>query len=65
MAVSDLWRRTLVYFGMADEADDYDDEARRRPLRRGAGAAQLGLSREDLGQATASAPTSAASARAY
>jgi cell division inhibitor SepF len=26
MAVSDLWHRTLVYFGMADEADDYDDE---------------------------------------
>jgi cell division inhibitor SepF len=25
MAVSDLWHRTLVYFGMADEADDYDD----------------------------------------
>ena len=26
MAVSDLWHRTLVYFGMADEADDYDDD---------------------------------------
>jgi cell division inhibitor SepF len=26
MAVSDLWHRTLVYFGMADEPDDYDDE---------------------------------------
>jgi cell division inhibitor SepF len=26
MAVGDLWHRTLVYFGMADEADDYDDE---------------------------------------
>ncbi len=26
MAVSDLWHRTLVYFGMADEADDYDEE---------------------------------------
>jgi cell division inhibitor SepF len=26
MAVSDMWHRTLVYFGMADEADDYDDE---------------------------------------
>ena len=25
MAVSDLWHRTLVYFGMADEVDDYDD----------------------------------------
>jgi cell division inhibitor SepF len=25
MAVSDLWHRTLVYFGMAAEADDYDD----------------------------------------
>jgi cell division inhibitor SepF len=26
MAVSDLWHRTLVYFGMADDVDDYDDE---------------------------------------
>jgi cell division inhibitor SepF len=26
MAVGDLWHRTLVYFGMADEADDYDDD---------------------------------------
>ncbi len=26
MAVSDFWHRTLVYFGMADEPDDYDDE---------------------------------------
>ena len=26
MAVSDLWHRTLVYFGMADEPDDYEDE---------------------------------------
>lgn len=26
MAVSDLWHRTLVYFGMADEGDDYDDD---------------------------------------
>ncbi|MGD9694945.1 MAG: cell division protein SepF [Thermoleophilia bacterium] len=25
MAVSDLWHRTLVYFGMADDPDDYDD----------------------------------------
>src|SRR5512145_2023349 len=25
MAVSDLLHRTLVYFGMADEPDDYDD----------------------------------------
>src|SRR4029450_11987464 len=39
MAVSDLWHRTLVYFGMADEADDYDDYAddrhdeERRPAR--------------------------------
>jgi cell division inhibitor SepF len=33
MAVTDLWHRTLVYFGMADEPDDYDDydeEAERR-----------------------------------
>jgi cell division inhibitor SepF len=26
MAVTDLWHRTLVYFGMADEPDDYADE---------------------------------------
>lgn len=26
MAVSDMWHRTLVYFGMADESDDYDEE---------------------------------------
>ena len=26
MAVTDLWHRTLVYFGMADEPDDYGDE---------------------------------------
>ena len=44
MAVTDLWHNTLVYFGMADEPDDYvedyDDEtetaltaARARPQR--------------------------------
>jgi cell division inhibitor SepF len=26
MAVTDLWHKTLVYFGMADEPDDYVDE---------------------------------------
>lgn len=26
MAVSDLWHRTLVYFGMADEPDEFDDD---------------------------------------
>lgn len=34
MAVGDLWRRTLVYFGMADdpddEWDDYDEEPQTR-----------------------------------
>ena len=34
MAVTDLWHKTLVYFGMADEpddyADDYDDEIETR-----------------------------------
>jgi cell division inhibitor SepF len=25
MAMADLWHRTLVYFGMADDEDDYDD----------------------------------------
>ncbi len=37
MAVSDLWHRTLVYFGMADEpddyVDDYEDEAETRHKR--------------------------------
>ncbi len=26
MAVRDMWHRTLVYFGMADEPEDYEDE---------------------------------------
>src|SRR3954467_8096917 len=26
MALGDLWSRTLVYFGIAEEDDDYDDE---------------------------------------
>ena len=26
MAVTDIWHRTLVYFGMADEPDDYADD---------------------------------------
>lgn len=26
MAVSDIWHKTLVYFGMADDPDDYEDE---------------------------------------
>ena len=26
MALGDLWSRTLVYFGIAEEADDWDDE---------------------------------------
>lgn len=26
MAVKDLWQRTLVYFGMADEPEDYEDD---------------------------------------
>jgi cell division inhibitor SepF len=38
MAVTDLWHRTLVYFGMADEPDDYvdeyDDDAERRAADR-------------------------------
>jgi cell division inhibitor SepF len=31
VALGDLWHRTLVYFGMADEDDDYVDEADERP----------------------------------
>ena len=34
MAVTDLWHRTLVYFGMADEPDDYGDEYDDDPDRR-------------------------------
>src|SRR3954453_19261507 len=26
MALGDLWNRTLVYFGIAEEEDDWDDE---------------------------------------
>ncbi len=26
MALGDLWSRTLVYFGIAEEDDDWDDE---------------------------------------
>ena len=26
MAVKDMWHRTLVYFGMADEPEDYEDD---------------------------------------
>jgi hypothetical protein len=25
MPLRDSWHRTLVYFGLAEEADDYDD----------------------------------------
>lgn len=34
MAVSDMWHRTLVYFGMADEPDDYDEDYGDDPDRR-------------------------------
>ena len=33
MAVTDLWHRTLVYFGMADEPDDYVDDYDDEPDR--------------------------------
>ena len=37
MAVTDLWHKTLVYFGMADEpdewVDEYDDETEVEPAR--------------------------------
>ena len=33
MAVTDLWHRTLVYFGMADEPDDYNEEYDDEPDR--------------------------------
>src|SRR5687767_15642898 len=38
MAVTDLWHKTLVYFGMADDPDDwvdeYEDETETRPPAR-------------------------------
>jgi cell division inhibitor SepF len=37
MALSDLWHRTLVYFGMADDEEDYEDyEDETRVRSRGA-----------------------------
>jgi cell division inhibitor SepF len=33
MALTDLWHRTLVYFGMADDVDDYDEEFAEEPRR--------------------------------
>ena len=64
MAVSDLWHRTLVYFGMADEADDYDDELDDDRYDEAQERRSSASAHEDLEQATASAPTSAASVRA-
>ena len=66
MAVSDMWHRTLVYFGMADEADDYDDdydeEVERRYERERD--RQSPRARRPRAHRTASGPTCAASARA-
>jgi cell division inhibitor SepF len=53
MAVGDLWHRTLVYFGMADDPDEYDDfdeepdasERRYERESRRAGGAQEDLER--------------------
>ena len=33
MALGDLWHRTLVYFGMADEEEGYEDGYEERPAR--------------------------------
>ena len=33
MALGDLWSRTLVYFGIAEEDDDWDDEDGSPPRR--------------------------------
>jgi cell division inhibitor SepF len=38
MAMGDLWHRTLVYFGMADDEEDYDDVDETTPRERGASA---------------------------
>ena len=55
MAVSDFWHRTLVYFGMADEPDDYDDEfddggddRERRQADRGRERERYSSAQEDL-----------------
>ena len=36
MALGDLWHKTLVYFGMADDPEDYDDYEEDRARTRGA-----------------------------
>jgi len=49
MAVTDLWHKTLVYFGMADDpdewVDEFDDETETRPPRERRSDAQEDLER--------------------
>jgi cell division inhibitor SepF len=45
MALGDLWHRTLVYFGMADEDEEYDDEVEETTDRRRPSTAQDDLER--------------------
>jgi cell division inhibitor SepF len=47
MAVGDLWHRTLVYFGMADDPEDLEDELDEEPDRRYERERRLGAS-DDL-----------------
>lgn len=52
MAVTDLWHRTLVYFGMADEpddyVDDYDDDREQRGYERERDRENRSSAHEDL-----------------
>jgi len=52
MAMGDIWRRTLVYFGMADDPDDdyddYDEEPETRARSGGAASTRYGAPVEDL-----------------
>jgi cell division inhibitor SepF len=48
MAVTDLWHRTLVYFGMADEPDDYAEEYEDEADRRDRDREQRAAAHDDL-----------------
>jgi len=71
MALGDLWNRTLVYFGIAEEDDDWDDEDgyaaeesleqsyRERPNVRRLTPRRRGQDFDDWTESEADAPTSA------
>jgi cell division inhibitor SepF len=74
MALGDLWNRTLVYFGIAEEEDDWDDEDgyaaeesleqsyRERPNVRRLTPRRRGQDFDDWTESEADAPTSRAPA---